>query len=138
MLALSYGAIKCKDNPNITQIYGSLHSSVWLVRLSLFNCTKAKVDIELLATRLPKLKHLELHTSGSRVKMNGVTGDIKCLGQLHLQTVRLSGTKVKGSIEVFNGIKLKGLVVIEMNFCSAISGNPIALPMKMYCKDLFG
>ena len=111
---------------------------MWLVRLSLFNCTKAKVDIELLATRLPKLKHLELHTSGSRVKMNGVTGDIKCLGQLHLQTVRLSGTKVKGSIEVFNGIKLKGLVVIEMNFCSAISGNPIALPMKMYCKDLFG
>jgi len=112
------------------------------VRLGLFNCTKAKVDIGLLATRLPKLKHLELHTSGSKVKMDDVTGDIKCLKQLHLQTVRLSGTKVKGSIEVFNGIKLKGLVVIEMNFCSAISGNPIALPMKVYCKyidiDLFG
>ena len=132
--ALSYGAIACKDNPIITQIYGSLHSSVWLVRLSLFNCTKAKVDIELLATRLPKLKHLELHTSGQGVKMDDVTGDIKCLEQLHLQTVRLSGTKVKGSIEVFNGIKLKGLVVIEMEFCSDISGNPIALPMKIYCK----
>ena len=134
--ALSYGAIACKDNPIITQIYGSLHSSVWLVRLSLFNCTKAKVDIELLATRLPKLKHLELHTSGYSVKMDDVTGDIKCLEQLHLQTVRLSGTKVKGSIEVFNG--MKGLVVIEMTFCSAITGNPIALPMKIYCKDLFG
>ena len=54
--------------------------------------------------------------------MDDVTGDIKCLEQLHLQTVRLSGTKVKGSIEVFNG--MKGLVVIEMEFCSAITGNP--------------
>ena len=105
VLALSYGAIAYKDNPNITQIYGSPHSSVWLVRLGLFNCTKAKVDIELLASRLPKLKHLELHTSGSKVKMDDVTGDIKCLEQQLLQTVRLSGTKakVKGGIEVSNG-----------------------------------